>query len=187
MHYFQIITRLLRTPSILGESGSEHQVAMANLFGQPPQQILANAMASLETLLRAYYLRHGFEWLDTYLVSVLMEMCLISIDRLEDDAASGDVSALRSSIILFAKGIYEQGQNFFLGKLVFQLVQAKMRQEDLEMLGQVARLETLEERQTFGLKQVQMEWPVDITSMADDPRKKKLGDMINQLGGTSLE
>ncbi|EFY95734.2 Zn(2)-Cys(6) zinc finger domain protein [Metarhizium robertsii] len=187
MHYFQILLRLFQSPSLINEPGSEADAAVVNLFGQPPQELLSYAKASLETLLRAYYLRHGFEWLDTYLLSLMLDVAFIAIEEMKVQGSDADLSALRSTIILLAKGIYEQGQNLFLGKLVFNVVRGKMRSEDLDTLGQLARIEKIGEKEAIGLQQAQMEWPVQITSMADDPGSKKIGDLSKKLMETSLE
>lgn len=187
MHYFQILLRFFQSPSLINEPGSEADAAVVNLFGQPPQQLLSYAKVSLETLLRAYYLRHGFEWLDTYLLSLMLDVAFIAIEEMKVQGSDADLSALRSTIILLAKGIYEQGQNLFLGKLVFNVVRGKMRSEDLDTLGQLARIEKIGEKEAIGLQQAQMEWPVQITSMADDPGSKKIGDLSKQLMETSLE
>ncbi|OAA35696.1 Zn(2)-C6 fungal-type DNA-binding domain protein [Metarhizium rileyi] len=187
MHYFQVLLRLLQSPSLVNKQGSEAAAAVTDLLGHPPQQLLLHAKVSLETLLRAYYLRHGFEWLDTYLVSLMIETSFIAIEGMKVSGSEEELSALRSTIILLAKGIYEQGQNFFLGKLVFQLVSSKMRPEDLDLLGQIARIESIGEKQAVGLRQAQMEWPVEVTSMADDPESKRLGGLIKKLRESSLE
>ncbi|KFG80621.1 putative zinc finger protein [Metarhizium anisopliae] len=187
MHYFQILLRLFQSPSLINEPGSEADAAVVNLFGQPPQELLSYAKVSLETLLRAYYLRHGFEWLDTYLLSLMLDVAFIAIEEMKVQGSDADLSALRSTIILLAKGIYEQGQNLFLGKLVFNVVRGKMRSEDLDTLGQLARIEKIGEKEAMGLQQAQMEWPVQITSMADDPGSKKIGDLSKKLMETSLE
>lgn len=186
MHYFQVLVKLLQSPSLSDGEGLEKRANLVNLFGQLPHQIVLHAKGSLEILLRAYYLRHGFDYLDTYLVSLLLETCLVAIDEIRAPHRKDDISALQSTIILLAKGIYEQGQSFFLGQLVLQLIAGKMRPEDLEMLKHFITDDSVGSNKALRLEQVQMEWPVDIQSMADNPESKRLGHLMRQLKETSL-
>ena len=183
MHYFQVLLRLLQTPSIL-DVGSE--TALTDSFGYNVREIIAHSKTSFETLLRAYYLRHSFEWLDSYLVSLLMEVCLMTIGDI-NARHDENLLALQSTVILLAKGIFEQGQSMFLGQLVFQLVRERMRMEDLEALQRFIVIEPLQETQSTALRLIQMEWPVEITSMEDNPESKRLGDLVQKLSETSLE
>ncbi|KAM5360090.1 hypothetical protein ACJZ2D_014001 [Fusarium nematophilum] len=184
MHYFQIIYRLLQNPRVLAEEGSEVCGDARGLFHLPPPQIAAHARTSLETLLRLYYLRHGFEYLDTYLVSLLVEVCTGTIDDMKSPRSHEELTNLRSTVILLAKGIYEQGQSFFLGKLVFQLVRSKMSPEDLRVLERFISIEPMREDEAMALQQVQMDWPVEITNMEDNPGSKSLGNLVKKLEKT---
>ncbi|KAJ3538441.1 hypothetical protein NM208_g5904 [Fusarium decemcellulare] len=184
MHYFQIISRLLQHPNLLAEEGLGARLDARHLFHQEPSQVVAHARASLETLLRLYYLRHGFECLDTYLVSLLVEVCTGVIDDMKSPQSHEELTTLRSTVILLAKGIYEQGQSFFLGKLVFQLVRSKMSPIDLSVLERFVKMEPTREDEAKALQQVQMDWPVEITSMEDDPETKSLGNLVKGLQRT---
>jgi hypothetical protein len=180
MHYFQILLRLFQNPSVAIEEAEDRETFAAALAGQSPRQIISHAQASLETLLRAYYLRHSFEWLDTYLVALLAEVCYTTIGAMTPRRSHQDMTSLQSSIILLAKGIYEQGQSFFLGQIIFRFVTEKMRPEDLKVLKQLVKIEPANDAQILGLQQIQMEWPVEIISMADDPDSKRLGDLLKK-------
>ncbi|KAF4993698.1 hypothetical protein FDECE_13338 [Fusarium decemcellulare] len=176
--------QLLQHPNLLTEEGSGARLDARHLFHQEPLQIAAHARTSLETLLRLYYLRHGFECLDTYLVALLVEVCTGVIDDMKSPHSHEELITLRSTVILLAKGIYEQGQSFFLGKLVFQLVRSKMSPTDLSVLERFVKMEPTREDETKALRQVQMDWPVEITSMEDDPESKSLGNLVKGLQRT---
>ncbi|KAF4466393.1 Zn(2)-C6 fungal-type DNA-binding domain [Fusarium albosuccineum] len=177
-------TQLLQHPNLLAEEGSGARLDARHLFHQEPLQIAAHARTSLETLLRLYYLRHGFECLDTYLVSLLIDICSGVIDEMKLPHNHEELTALRSTVILLAKGIYEQGQSFFLGKLIFQLVRSKMSPTDLSVLERFVKMEPTREDEVKALRQVQMDWPVEITSMKDDPESKSLGNFVKSLQRT---
>lgn len=185
MHYYQVVNKLLQSPTLACEENLDIRSNLIKLFGQLPMELVLNAQASLEILLRAYYLRHGFDYLDAYLVAVLMESCLAAIISINQESRKADAAALQSSIILLAKGIHEQGQNLFLGQLVFQLVEGKMRPQEVEMMKYFIRHDPEAMSNTFAMSQIQMEWPVDVHSVEDDPDVKRLGDLVQQLKTSS--
>jgi|SRR3569833_600804 len=188
MHYFQVQLRLLQTPTLFAQGeGPESDTPTQGLFGQPIETLVLHLKASLETLLRVYYLRHGFEWLDTFLVALLALRCLQAMDEMHAHGDTDDGPDLRSTVVLLAKGIYEQGQSFFLGQMMFQLVRDKMRPEDLVTFERFVKVEPVTETQASAFKQVQMEWPVQIVSIADDPELKRLGDVLKQIREVSLD
>lgn len=94
---------------------------------------------------------------------------------------------LRSTILLFAKGIYEQGQSFFVAQLLFELVRGKMRPQDVKTLERYVKFTPMRETQLSALKQIQMEWPVEIVSIADNPKSKGLSLLVKQFGRVSVE
>ncbi|KAM0414562.1 hypothetical protein ACHAPT_013596 [Fusarium lateritium] len=113
-----------------------------------------------------------------------MEVCTGAIDDMKSRRSNKKVTTLRSTVILLAKGIYEQGQSFFLGNLVFQLVRSKMSLEDLTAVERFVKIEPTREGEAMALQQVQMDWPVDITSMEGDPESKSLGKLVKKLEET---
>lgn len=186
MHYFLVLPKLLQSPSVLDEAGSGGRANVLELFGQLPEHIVLHSKATLEILLRAYYLRHGFDYLDSYLIALLMETCLAAIGNIKAHNGKEELLALQSTVILLAKGIYEQGRNLFLGQVVYQLVEGRMRSEEAEMLKRFVKHEPAGDNSDAGLQLVQMDWPVDIHSMADDPESKRLGDLVKQLKESSV-
>lgn len=95
-------------------------------------------------------------------------------------------------VILLAKGIFEQGQSFYLGQIMFYLVAGRLRPEDFNTLKQYVKIEDSWEARAQPLKEVQTEWPVTIVSISDDPDAKRLGDLVEQykeasIGGSSRE
>lgn len=77
MHYCRIQLSLLASLD-----GLELDAGAIALFDQHPDQIRSDLKAGLETLLRAYYLRHGFEWLDTFLLSFLAAYIFMGIEEM---------------------------------------------------------------------------------------------------------
>lgn len=156
-------------------------------LGAPPKTVIAYLEASFETLLRAYYLRHGFEYLDSYLIALLMEVCLASITEMAAHKNHDDLVAYKSTVILLARGIHQQGQSLFLGKMVYHLIKGKLGSAELAELERCLKTENMTEIQSAGLAQVQMEWPVDIVSMSDNPETRRLRNLIKEFQSASIK
>lgn len=183
MHYFQILQRLLQCPCLDDTHPSPEQAAAVNMLGQPPQQMVRESRINLEILLRAYYLRHGFEWLDSYLISVLLDCYVSAVTEMQQHVGKQDVQEYRSTILLMAKGIYEQGQSAFLAQLVFHIAKNKLCAQDMSTLQRFVILEPIGEIQAASHHHVQMDWPVEVISMLDDPKSKSMQRLINDLKG----
>ncbi|KAK4188607.1 hypothetical protein QBC35DRAFT_495907 [Podospora australis] len=155
----------------------------------PIQPIITEARVYYETLLRLYYLRHGFEGLDAFIMMSLLTISFITMDEIKsarhspspferpaesirsslvstsddhDQAAheamdqdqtprqrhedqhrdDGDnhLDSLRSTLVLCAKGLYEQGRNYYLAQTMFKLVRNGMENEEIELLRGYATL-----------------------------------------------
>ena len=75
-------------------------------FDKTPQQIVAEARAQFETLVRLYYLRHSFPYFDPLMVHFLSVFSFSSIDDLSQTNTDPErAEATYSSIVLSAKGI----------------------------------------------------------------------------------
>ena len=73
-----------------------------------PQQIVADSTKYLQTLVRLYYLRHGFEAMDLYIVIPLMLIAYECINIIEKQFSEAKLEALRSTLVLVTKGLYNQ-------------------------------------------------------------------------------
>ncbi|KAI1637477.1 hypothetical protein F4809DRAFT_649889 [Biscogniauxia mediterranea] len=89
-----------------------------------PGDILGQSKACFETLVRLYYLRHGFGSYDATLVQFLPLLGFSSLRDLTTDNAR--LEELRSTVVLCAKGLWEQGQNSFAARALFRLYLASL-------------------------------------------------------------
>ena len=102
-----------------------------------PELILAKSKACFETLVRIYYLRHGFESYDTTLLQFLPMLAFSTLGELRNaDSKELDPErrkSLISTLVLCAKGIWEQGRNYYGSEAVFHFLQGSLRPEDSEL------------------------------------------------------
>ncbi|KAK4177803.1 hypothetical protein QBC36DRAFT_345114 [Triangularia setosa] len=101
------------------------------------------ASCNFETLLRLYYLRHGFSYGDQFLVQPLNTLGFWSLSKIhtitaptheDDDNNNNDLKATRSTLLLAAKGLHQQSASFYLDRITFQLLCSKMRPQERQLL-----------------------------------------------------
>lgn len=92
-----------------------------------PHQIIADAKKYLQTLVRVYYLRHGFEAMDLFIVIPLILAGSDCIDAINEQTPSPKLETLRSTLILVAKGLFNQRRNHYLAEALFRVIRGRMR------------------------------------------------------------
>lgn len=126
---------------------------------ESPKEIIARAKACFETLLRMYYLRHGFETYDFSLFQYLPLLAFSSLRDVEDVSTPvEEQQGLRSTLLLSAKGLWEQGRNMAICKPMFSQLRDAVKDPELQReISQFAD-NTLDE----GLlrRELRSKWPI---------------------------
>lgn len=169
MHYYIIMIDLF-SPSM------DHDGSDGARLGRMPHDVYFESVTRLETLLRLYYLRHGFEAFDSFLIHFLGTLNHLSMNAIESNADHAYLEPHRSTVVLITKGIYDQGQCHFTARAVLRLQVSLMRPEDVELLRRHVEME--EEQLMYGpLEQaVCSDWPVyeiGLEAKAEQWRKGK--------------
>ena len=128
MQYFHVLIILLR-PFTGAEPGGTWE--------RPPGELFLKAKACAETLFRVYYLRHGYEFLDTSLLSFIPPLLFMSIEDVEAARRSGspgELAARQSTTLLLCKALHDQGKSYHLAQRVFHLVRERMCPEDFDVV-----------------------------------------------------
>lgn len=135
-----------------------------------PLQMVTAARKYLQTLVRLYYLRHGYDAMNLYLVIPLMlvgEHCINSIDKQTPEPR---LEALRSTLILVAKGLADQRRNHYLANALFRVVRGRMRPREAALLRDAVEEDAVEPPMA---QAVRSHWPVSVV--------KNLGDMDSYI------
>lgn len=160
--------------------------ASARGHDQTCQRLLADAGDRLQTLLRVYYLRHGFGATDVFLCQPLALtgfLCLKAIgqhaspERVPDlgssRAAAAELEALRSTLFLAAKGLHDQGRSHYLARTLFLVIHSQMRAEEASLMRAIASVAGedggAEEARQTQMHAVVSHWPVSAVSKSDGP------------------
>ncbi|OAQ69979.1 nitrate assimilation regulatory protein nirA [Pochonia chlamydosporia 170] len=155
---------------------------------------LETSRTNFEALMRLYYLRHGYETSDTYLTHTLAVMAFMSLGQLSSAVAStdsvslNDIEDLRSTVYLAAKGLVDQGKNYYIPYTLFEVIKRQLSPDDVnKLLGFLDVRESGYGSSRLRTEHIQAQYPVNILDMADHPDKKRLGNMIREFADMALE
>ncbi|KAK4155533.1 hypothetical protein C8A00DRAFT_13446 [Chaetomidium leptoderma] len=181
LHYNHMLIDLV-TP-ILDYNGS------AGVFQLPqtPRDIYIEAVTHLETILRLYYLRHGFEAADSFLLHFLGLLNHVTMNAIETSTGSSFLEARRSTLVLLTKGIHDQSRVHFVARAVLRLQLSLMRLEDVELLRQFVDIET--DQVTYGPQEqaIHSDWPVyEVGLEARDQQRRQGRTLASSLASLSL-
>ncbi|XXG97941.1 hypothetical protein Hte_004257 [Hypoxylon texense] len=144
-----------------------------------PSTIVSHSKAYFETLMRIYYLRHGFESLDVTLVQFLH---LLGFSALKDlslvEKGTVACEALRSTLMLCAKGLWEQGQNYYLSEAIFRMFKQSMGIEEVLLLRDIIDIEDPDGWLDRMIQEIRSRWPIGNFSMTDDGGERTLERFI---------
>ena len=99
-----------------------------------PHQIVADATRFLQTLIRVYYLRHGYEAIDLFIVIPLMlsaSDCVDALDAADTQTLPEELELLRSTLILIVMGLSTQRKNHYLANTLFHVIRGACDQRML--------------------------------------------------------
>ncbi|KAI2468404.1 hypothetical protein F4781DRAFT_269312 [Annulohypoxylon bovei var. microspora] len=170
MHYHVLLISLFEPFLQMDYIGSETS----------PAQIVGHSKACFETLVRIYYLRHGFESLDSALIQFLH---LLGFSALRDTSSvekgSMEYETLRSTLMLCAKGLREQGRNCYVSEAVFRLFKQSVSEEDDLLLSGNTEMEEGHGPLDHMVQEVRSQWPIGSFSMTGDTEECTLTRFLN--------
>ncbi|KAK5996294.1 Nitrogen assimilation transcription factor nit-4-like protein [Cladobotryum mycophilum] len=146
----------------------------------------AVAMDCFETLLRISYLRHSFENSNVLGTEFLHTLAFSSLNKLKNTSlllSRSQIDDIRSSLILAAKGLYEQGRNWYCARLIFHLLLEYMCQDDRDLLLRFANIDITRHKLGEGslkMEYVKSQYPINIASPADDPEGRRLANLLKE-------
>ncbi|KAG7405461.1 Nitrogen assimilation transcription factor nirA [Fusarium oxysporum f. sp. rapae] len=169
MHYYNLIVYLLETLRM---------TAAPALVDESVQKVLGDAKIKLETLLRLYYLRHGFESYDIFIIILLAFIGFMHAKAL-DSSEMVDLESRRSTVVLVAKGLGDQSNNCYLARVVFHLLKGRIGSKNDFLLKEVGIAEEDGEEKAME-EQVNSSWPIDLEWINIDPEKNRLDNLIRK-------
>jgi hypothetical protein len=177
MHFFNLNIYLLETLSVASDQAYP---------SEDVEQLLTDAKIQLETLLRLYYLRHGFESHDIFLVNFLSFLAFMHLRSLKDTAPA-EASNWHSGVVLMTQGIRDQARNMYLAEIVFRVLKASIGPESQHLLRYVSDIvDEQEDRNILFTERVHSDWALDIIGINEDPEKGRLENLVKTIDEFNL-
>ncbi|KAF5669948.1 NirA-like nitrate assimilation regulatory protein [Fusarium heterosporum] len=154
-----------------------------------PQQIVGSSKRNLQTLIRLYYLRHGFEATDLFIVIPLMVIGYDATNTIKEGISEKEIETLRSTLILIAYGLYYQRRSHYLAQALFRVIRGKMRPQEISLLRSSMALEKggvdLEPEMSVA---VRSRWPVSgVVKKHEDVKSHMLSNLVDSLENGNVE
>ncbi|KAK5652937.1 hypothetical protein OQA88_9416 [Cercophora sp. LCS_1] len=143
------------------------------------RQVLQNSKDSFETLLRIYYLRHGFDRLSACANGFFLTQSNLSRSENPSNPGSPDTLAKRMTLILVAKCLYDQGRNAYFVRVLYQMMRDAMSPEDGAAIDRFAGGE-LTWKNHLRPDELRSDFPVHTVSKAQDPNSKRVSEMVQK-------
>ncbi|RBR26560.1 uncharacterized protein FIESC28_00636 [Fusarium coffeatum] len=170
MHYYNLIIFLLETLNVTTPQA---------LYDASVQRALNEAKVRLETILRLYYLRHGYESYDLFLLSLLSFLGFMQIKAM-NSIDSGELESRRSTVALAAKGLHDQSRNCYLAEIVFRIMKRNMGADSYYLLKNIDIGDEDEEASIRMSEQVHSSWPIDVHSIDENADKQRIENLIRK-------
>ncbi|KAJ6782267.1 hypothetical protein PWT90_10560 [Aphanocladium album] len=153
-----------------------------------PQDIVASSRKYLHTLIRIYFLRHGYEAMDLFIVIPLMVLADECLELMECGGSEAELEELRSTVILIAKGLHDQRRNHYLAEVLFRVLRGKVGRREKLLLRRALNLdvELAEEPQELA-QPVRSGWPVSVVKKSEERAAKVLGNLVESYAHLSLD
>jgi len=153
-----------------------------------PQDTVTNSTVNLETLLYLFFRRHGFECYFVFLLNVLSQLGFSALRRIDLASLSAQERNLaKAMFILCAKGLREQGTNFFLAEAVLRMIHHTMTPDVTRLLQENGQPELRDGgREKILAIQVRADWPVGILDITQDPQGQRLDELIKAYVGLDV-
>lgn len=152
--------------------------------------------ARLESLVRLYYLRHSFKALDIMLIMYLLLLGSISVRVLAPGGGGGGGGGAAvagggdgtqrdaSTFLLCAKGLHDQGQNQYLGSLMFNMLSGLVDPTNQALVSDLSRIKAEFCGTEVKPEYVHMEWPVYSWIDSENP---EMGRLLVGMDDLSVE
>jgi hypothetical protein len=155
---------------------------------------LIQSRASFETIIRLYYLRHGFEHADTYIIHGLTVLGFMSLRESQSFQSSSDPlqttrhEDIRSSLILASMGLNYQEKNYYLAFILFHLIRNEMSIRDVE----ISEKWMVVRKEPSGVsrmraRHVQSLYPVNTINITQHPEEHRVGEMVEKYEDLVLD
>lgn len=142
------------------------------------------AAIRFETLARVYYLRHSFEYCDTFLAFFLSMLSKLTFQAMDADPTLVEDEdrrkVARSSLVLAVKGLEQQGCHAYISLVLARMIRNMLDPESIAILASLSGQEGSESQGLELPQPVRSEWPMAIIKGEEDLGKWRLSQLVKQ-------
>lgn len=159
-----------------------------------PSEILVSSDRSLHTIMRLYYIRHGHQSGNAYLVSPLAKLAFAALQNItalvEDNSQlpHQQLESARSTLFLATTWLYYQGCSFFLPMSIYRIVMNQMRPQESILLQRIFQPgpdgNEIDAASQKGIADIHAQWIPAIVKLSEDPAAQRLSQLVAQLNDT---
>ncbi|KAL6907142.1 hypothetical protein GGI43DRAFT_420896 [Trichoderma evansii] len=152
------------------------------------RQVITDSKRYLQTLVRLYYIRHGYDAMDLFIVIPLMLTASDCVEAINDETPAAQLELLRATLILAATGLYTQRRNHYLAEALFRVIRGRMRPREVALLKDTMKIDESEWEEKQGMAQaVLSDWPVSVVKKKEDLDSHILANLVENYANLNLE
>jgi len=183
MLYHNYVINLLEEPIATLLSAPKHRTLVARVFVGSPKDALEESRCAYETLVRIYYLRHGFEAFDPFIVQVLAVLAFMTQSRIQQGVPDVPLPALQSTLVLALVGLADQSHSFYTSQMVLSAVRNVLAQREIELVSKFMQQGRAKEKHPPQDSHAHYMWPINFGSITADREARRLGKLLE---GTTI-
>lgn len=159
------------------------ETVLADTWRVNPLELLTDSKISFETIMRLYYLRHGFENSDLFIGHALNVLANMAMAQTKSASSSNaqELDDARSTLLLAAKGLNDQGKNHYILYVLFRVLVQEMDARDVSIMKTFLSLREDGGADQLGTKYVNTLYPANTVRLVDNPECQRLCNRIKPV------
>ncbi|KAM0451834.1 hypothetical protein ACHAO4_005791 [Trichoderma viride] len=186
MHYWFITARLFEQVSVVEEGQDTDPPPMEESAGN----IVTNAVANLQTLIRLYYSCHGNDTYNMFLVAMCSYVGFGALHAISllDESASALRQGHESTVLLCAGVLHDQGTSVHLSEIVFRLMHQSLPAAVAAELARIFHISDVNQsKMAFITRHAQSSWPLSVALKPGDTENRRLDNLLRAIKELSAD
>ncbi|KAH6629274.1 hypothetical protein C7974DRAFT_184026 [Boeremia exigua] len=179
MWFKNTVIKLLEEPMTTRLEGPDHLTDVLNYLGSHPRAILAETKRHFETIIRIFYLRHGFEAMNMNNCHFLSLFAFVVHAAIQSRTSDSQLQSFQSSVVLAATGLRNQCHSTYVARMVFHAVRGAMGPELASLIDKYTEQGSIKETEPPEGWEPFTTWTFDSGSIADDKETLNLGKLFD--------
>lgn len=146
---------------------------------------LLQSEVCFKTILQLYFVQNGFKKGNMLILHCLTVLAFMALRQTESSISSTSdgtsEKSTRSTLILAAKGLNDQGKNYFISTTIFCVLRSQMADRDRGILASYCAISSEDPAlQEARMRHVKAQYPLNIANLSGDPEARWLENMVRK-------